>query len=645
MPDPQRSGQPPLHGIRVLAGSPHRSAACCADLLLSLGADLVHTGDADIVLSDPSAPRAAQTSRAVRCEVSAFGGDTPPGHMPEPLLQAWGGLMAMTGEADGPPCLVGFPVIETFAGINAATATLAALRTAEVGGPVQRVDTALADANAGLLGIFIGQVLAGKGKGYRDGCRHPICAPWNAYATRDGQVMLCTSSDAQWHRLLTLIGAEEAARDERFITMGARRRHVAEVDSLVTAWTAARTTAEAMRALSGATIPAGPIRSVQDMLAGPGRAWVQTVGSGRRCSSAFRLIPGPAGPARTAARGRLPLSGIRVLEVGPFTAGPLAGRLLAALGADVIKVEPPGGEDSRRWTPRLGDASLYFANYNVGKRSVVLDLTAAADRPVFEALLGAADVLLQNLKPGTLARLGYDPADLLERFPGLIACSISGFGSDASRDPALDTVIQAASGAMALVEHHGQPCKIGFSVADLMAGHLAPLGILACLRHRDRTGGGMHIDLAMQHALFWATQPAWDGPGLGPHTRVRAGDEWLVAAADGDEVMRCLGAHPGDMAADSMLARLRAAGIRAERVREIGEVFADPLLERRSMLRSVTAADGSRGALLGAPFGLSATPANEGAPIGPPDSGRADTLRDWLAGVDLPSAAPASARA
>jgi crotonobetainyl-CoA:carnitine CoA-transferase CaiB-like acyl-CoA transferase len=464
----------------------------------------------------------------------------------------------------------------------------------------------------------------------RDGCRHPICAPWNSYPTGDGQVLLCSSTEAQWRRLLTLIGADEMAADARFVDMGARARNVADVDSLVGAWTGGRTTAQAAEALSRAGVPAGPIRSVGEMLAGPGRAWVRTTGSRRRCVSPLRLIPGPAGQRRDAAPGRFPLSGIRVVEVGPFTAGPLAGRLLADLGADVVKIEPPGGEASRRWAPRFNDISLYFANYNAGKRSVVLDLSAAADRTVFGDLLGTADVLLQNLKPGALAKLGYDPTELLRRHPGLNVCSISGYGADGSRDPALDTVIQASSGAMALVDYDAAPCKIGFSAADLIAGHLAAFGIVAALRHRDRTGQGTHIDLSMQHALFWATQAAWDGPALGPYSRIRAGNAWVVAAAETDAVTRCLGVQDTEDEAASVLARLRAAGIRAQRVRDIHEVFADPLLAGRGMVRALTASDGSRGALLGAPFGLTGTPPRESALIGPPDADRAAVIGDWL---------------
>lgn len=187
---------------------------------------------------------------------------------------------------------------------------------------------------------------------------------------------------------------------------------------------------------------------------------------------------------------------------------------------------------------------------------------------------------------------------------------------------------------MGLVECGGVPCKIGFSAADLIAGHLAPLGILASLRHRDRTGEGMHVDLAMQQALFWAMQPAWDGPALGPDSRVRARDAWIVAAAEEAEVMQCLGALEIDADAGSVLGRLHRAGIPAGRVRDIGEVVADPLLVRRGMLRRL----GPGGALLGTPYGLAR---REGGLIGAPDGDRAAVQEDWLGAPPCTTAPPA----
>ncbi len=277
----------------------------------------------------------------------------------------------------------------------------------------------------------------------------------------------------------------------------------------------------------------------------------------------------------------------------------------------------------------MGSDSGYFANYNVGKRSIKLDIADPADRLVFGRLAGAADVILQNLKTGALEKLGFGSADMLRRHPGLVYCSISGYGAEGSRAPALDTVIQASGGLMAMVEAGDRPCKVGFSVADLVAAHLAALAVVAALRQRDRTGEGVEIDLSMFHAVFWLTQTAGSA-APGGFCRLPAADGWLVAAAEQAVVREWVGPAGATMPAAELLERLRAGGIAAARVRELGEVLGDPLLTRRHMLFRTTAPDGAPVTLHGAPFGLTVTPTRIGPLIGPVDSGRAAVLRDWL---------------
>ncbi len=581
------AGASPLAGLRVADGSGRLAGAVSAGLLAELGAETVE-GEADVVLGAPGV-----RGGTIRCAISPAGaaGDAGlPENASELCLQAWGGLMATTGEADGPPRAVDAGVIETFGGVVAATAVLAALRMVDAGGPAPEIDIALADVSVGLLGSFIAQVLDGKRDGFRDGCRHPICAPWNAYATADGSVMLCSSSDAHWRRLLEVIGATE---DPRLADMAGRHAHMEVVDALVEGWASGVSTGAAITALSRAGIPAGPIRT-------PAAALAEFAGG--RCPSPIRFTGAAVAGARDATRRgvpALPLSGVRVLEVGPFTAGPLAGRLLSDLGADVVKVEPPGGEVSRRWTPRFGGLSGYFATYNAGKRSIALDLGEAGDQAVFRRLLGRADVLVQNLKTGALDRLGFGADAVLAAHPRLIYCSISGYGADGPRDPALDTVIQASSGMMARVEQGGPPCKIGFSVGDLMAGHLGPLAVLAALRLRDQTGAGQHIDLSMQHGLVWATQEGGAGR-LGPFRRQQTAEGWAVMEQG-----------------------------RTIRVRELGDVFDDPLLKRHGVLRSVPSDDGTPVRVLGAPYGLPAHLIRPGRLIGEADADRDAVLRDW----------------
>lgn len=620
----------PLEGLRLHVRSRRHDAAICAELLTALGAVEASEQTADIVLTEPGSAHTLD-AQAIRCDFSVAGGDPSlPGTASELLIQAWSGMMAATGEANGPPRIVRVPLLETFAGVDGMISALAALRLVEAGGTAQRVDTAVADAAVGLLGTFISLVLDGKRSGFRDGCRHPICVPWNAYRTRDGRVMLCSASELQWHRLAALIGVPEAKDDARFADMAARARHVAEVDALVEGWTKSRDTQEVVAMLLEAGLPAGPIRTLDDMISGPGEALIETRHGRRACMSPLRLVPaeGRGEPVRRAA-GSLPLAGVRVLEIGPFTAGPLAGRLLADLGADVVKVEPPGGEASRAWTPRHGGVSGYFATYNTGKRSIVIDLGRAEDRSLLDRLAGSADVLLQNLRTGALARHGFGSAEMLRRHPRMVYCSISGYGANGPADPALDTVIQAGSGVMMLVDHDATPCKVGFSVGDLLAGSLAVAGILAALRCAERTGRGGHVDLSMLHALFWSSVSAWDSEAVSGCC-VAATDGWVAAEAVEDRVHSVLG---GTLAAGDAVARLAAAGIPAMRVRELGEVFSDPLLGRRRMMREPIGPEGTRVPVLAAPFGLTGTPPVAGRVIGAPDGDRAAILAEWLHGL------------
>lgn len=201
-----------------------------------------------------------------------------------------------------------------------------------------------------------------------------------------------------------------------------------------------------------------------------------------------------------------PLEGIRVLELARVLAGPWAGQLLADLGADVLKIEHPRGDDTRRWGPPFvehpdgtSDAA-YFHACNRGKRSVVLDLTHPGDRATLRTLAGEADVLLENFKHGTLDRFGLGLAELRAQHPRLVTCSVTGFGQTGPRatEPGYDFVVQAMSGIMDLTgAPDGPPQKIGVAFGDIFTGVYAVVGILAALHQRERTGRGQHVDLSL----------------------------------------------------------------------------------------------------------------------------------------------------
>jgi len=212
-----------------------------------------------------------------------------------------------------------------------------------------------------------------------------------------------------------------------------------------------------------------------------------------------------------------PLKGVKVLDLSRILAGPTCTQLLGDLGASVIKIENPatGGDDTRQWGPPYvedaqgmrSDLSAYFMSANRNKKSVALDIATPEGQAEIKRLASHADILIENFKPGGLAKYGLDYASLAPEFPGLVYCSISGYGQtgpNASK-PGYDLMAQGYGGIMSLTgDPQGAPMKVGVGIADVMCGMYASVGILAALRHRDLTGEGQQIDLALVDA-----QIAW----------------------------------------------------------------------------------------------------------------------------------------
>lgn len=202
---------------------------------------------------------------------------------------------------------------------------------------------------------------------------------------------------------------------------------------------------------------------------------------------------------------RSPLAGLRVLELARVLAGPWAGQVFADLGADVIKVEGPEGDGTRRWGPPWIEsegerAAAYYHSANRGKRGIVADFRNPGDLARVKALAAEADVVIENFKTGTLAKFGLDHAALSLANPGLVYCSITGFGQAGPRgtEAGYDFVIQAMSGFMALTgEPDGQPMKMGISASDLACGLYSVIGIQAALAMRARTGRGQLVDMSL----------------------------------------------------------------------------------------------------------------------------------------------------
>ncbi len=207
-----------------------------------------------------------------------------------------------------------------------------------------------------------------------------------------------------------------------------------------------------------------------------------------------------------------PLAGITVIEVGQALAGPMAGVVLADLGADVIKVEKPdGGDDARAWGPPFeGDTSLYFHSQNRNKRSITLDIKNAADVAELNRLAASSDILIQNLRPGVVDAMGIGPETMLAAHPRLIYCSIWAFGYQGPlrMNPGFDPLLQAFGGMMSVTGRpDGPPTFCGASINDKATGLFCVIGALAALRHRDITGRGCLVDTSLlETATFWVEQ-------------------------------------------------------------------------------------------------------------------------------------------
>jgi crotonobetainyl-CoA:carnitine CoA-transferase CaiB-like acyl-CoA transferase len=217
------------------------------------------------------------------------------------------------------------------------------------------------------------------------------------------------------------------------------------------------------------------------------------------------------------------LEGIRVLDLTQIMAGPFCAMLLADLGAEVIKIEKPqGGDDSRRMAPPYynGESAAFIA-MNRNKYGLALDIRAPAGKEILWRLIATADVLIENFRPGTLARLGFGFAEVHERYPALIYCSISGFGQTGpdSERGGFDLVTQAMSGVLSVTGTPQEPAKVGVPISDLNAGLYASHAILAALLYRARSGEGQYIDTSLFEAALaytiWESNEYW-ATGVAP---------------------------------------------------------------------------------------------------------------------------------
>lgn len=357
-----------------------------------------------------------------------------------------------------------------------------------------------------------------------------------------------------------------------------------------------------------------------------------------------------------------PLKGLRVVDLTRVLAGPTCTQMLADLGAEVIKIErPEAGDDTRGFAPPFvpnTKESAYFVGVNRNKKSLTVDIAKPEGQAIVHKLLENADILVENFKVGALAKYGLGYAELKDRYPGLIYCSITGFGQTGpyAPRPGYDALIQAMGGVMSLTgEPDGEPQKVGIPVADLFAGLYGTIGVLAALRHKQATGQGQQIDIGMldTHVAWLANQgmnylatgenPPRLGnqhPNIVPYQVFPTADGYMVLSIGNDPTFErfCKNFGLEHLLADERyatnaarvgnrklvtetltevtktkptkewIAQLEALKIGCGPINTLKDVFADPHVVARDMVVTMPHASGQEVTVIANPVKLSATP-------------------------------------
>lgn len=613
-----------LQGLHVVQLGPGLAAAVCGRLFADAGARVVTTepvrsGDlaafldngkpaadhpsdaiaaADLLICegtpgelrarghDPTSLRRVN-ARATIATLSGFGQHGPDAERPATdltLFCASGIARMLTGQVDDlsePPL---HPVGRQSAFIGGLAAACAAMAAIAARDEAATIDVSMQEALATLAASELAGVgLGGTGwsrKRHKDGNGATV----TILPASDGYVAISPREERQWARWLEVMGNPDWAGDPRFARKPDRVDNWDALHDLMCAWSRDRTKQWIADAAQAAHVPSFPLSELSEHLTSAQlshRDFFKPVTLDGRTieapSAPFRLTP-PKGLSQAACQttlngGARPLDGLRVLDFSWVIAGPTATRHLAALGADVIKVEAPGRGDPAR-------TSHLHTVLGQGKRGIVLDLKQKQGVDLAKALVAQSDVLIENFATGVMDRLGLDAETLQAVNPNLIYLSASGLGrtGPGSDKVAYGTLLQSYAGFAGLNRHPDTSPRVGFAWLDPMCGLMLPFLVSAAVWHRQRTGGGMRIDFSMLEAMVWTLaepliaaqrgavpEPAGNASQeMAPHSvyPCAGDDQWIGLAVRCDADWQRLCARVPDLAARS---HLGLAGRQAER--------------------------------------------------------------------------------
>jgi CoA:oxalate CoA-transferase len=629
--------------------------------------DLVSGADAFVTNMRPAAllrrgldPQSLRPG-LIYASLSGAGWDPEAGDigLDDAAAQAETGFMFATGWPDDGPVVAPFPLAAASSALFGAIGILAAYAK----GTGVAIDAAMVDTLSACMEFPLMHAATFGQPSERNGGRHPTAAPSQIYAAGSGGIAIMATSPGEFERLARALDRPELASDPRFIDNDARMAHRGELTTAIESILSTNDSAYWFAHLAEAGVACAPVQSIAEAISHPRFKGRRTVRSLELSSGPIDVIAYPGGRVRRgaadagapvnvetasigwdaraaqaappAAPGTL-LEGVKVVDLTRFLSGPFATAILADLGADVLKVEAPGGDPTRAFRPKIDGKSGYFASVNRGKRAMALDLKSADGLEMVKREIATADILIDNFRPGVMARLGLSDAELQRINPSLVAVSISGFGQDGelAECAAYDMTVQAFSGLMRQNGYAASgPTRLGVSIGDIGTAMFAALAALAGLGGLRRNGiRAPRIDVAMVDSLLALMEqlvvansvgrPVQEGLGGyhaagSPMGAFPVGDGHVYLAAGSDRDFPVLAAVLGvpqlpedprfataedrlnnrdqlseviaqliqSETMDGLVARLREAGVIAAAVRRVEDAVASPLMRRRNLFQ------------------------------------------------------------